>query len=376
MISLRPQYISNKNYNYRSVSVIRSGIHEPTEVVVSFVDSASNGIVAISNLAVPNAFTQYAKYSEVYDICACMDGSWVRYGDKYLFITDNEPTIAVSNASGLHIISKTNTTTLPISPKSVSILRGWKSVIDNEDMGLVVAAYIEETNNIHIYKVIDDMYSLVEYIDIDYTVNSLSTQLLSDYRVMLHVNHEIGTESYISDRLYIGGAVQPEEYYLSVDTTTTMSCNIKGVDITSVESNDSSALISLSTSSQASYTLISLLQPFNITAYNINEGTIHVLLNTDVYTNSDIAISVYASNGYIIPLKNAHIKDKELVLEVFDMAAYMWPITVHYGGGSLMLYNDKAVEPFEVTFVPTGIEQVIEEPPELVSITNIGGNNV
>ena len=370
-ISIKPQYISNKRHLYRSITLIRSGLHEPTECLSTWLDSTNTGYVGISNLASPSSFYVQAKYSDIIDISACLDGNWVRYGNKYLFITHDEPVVATCDNSGIHITSKLSTLDIPVIASSVSIIRGWKSLISTEDMGIVIAAYIPDTGSIQVFTTDYFSYSLIDEIQINNGVRCITLHTTSDYRLLMYVDYGSTTEVYASERLYIGGAVAPESCYIGIDTQIYADNTCSEILKTYASHTDDKASISIGTSTILSNAICSTVRPFNITAYNDGGTKIYVDLNTDVILNDFLGITAEAGNGYSIIINNVSYTKRNLVIDIEDISRFMWPITIKYNGQGLSQTNGNIVNEFSTTFMPQGIENILEEPPAVLSITNI-----
>lgn len=370
-VNLKPQLVyRNKHVQGFKGVYARRGLYEPYEYFAVWLTDTNIGKLGVANVSMPGALTPIKEFFDVIDIDLCFDGQWVRHDNSFLFVTSGEPIVAAVKSDGRLCLDNIESTSIYIDGnyKSVAIIRGWKSLINDDDIGILVAACYN--NIIDIYRYKDNSTLKVHTIECDEQIVSLNYSLLADYRVALYVYTETNTIMYNTERLYIGGATSPD--YASIcdfttGTSTTSSFVISNtrcsIDFNSCEIYDIEML-------SCTVDTYNTSGPTFIKASNPNDTIIVVEINALYYFDDYDLSSIEVVNQYSqqIQVTDVSKEGTRLILSCKKFNNFAGSFTISYSGKWLKLSDSTLMDSFKTTFVPTGLVPDDVEPPEVYFI--------
>lgn len=374
-ITLKPQLISN-NTNRKNYSAVysRPGVYEPVDYYASWIDN-SIGYVGVANIAVPNALSIVRKIDLVKDIAICFDGTWNMIGDGFIFITNVQPIVAVCKLDGsISVIHDSGEVhNIPGSYTNVSIVRGWKSLIDDSDQLLTMVA--SSGNVVDVLKYSGGWYT-DSSITVDDVITGLDISLLSDYRLCLQVYSNYKSYTYYTDRFYIGGASLPEKANVNRLDKGIIEVSISKIDTSSINSDSGTALINNLQIDKCSIELLSNKQPSNIYAYNIGDTIIKLYIDAIYDLKDSTCLSIKSNTGIELNVISVSKQGYEIVINCKKFNNYPPYITIAYENSSkgLLLSSGESIESFNVEFKAIGLVPDEIEPPIIEFITNLEVN--
>lgn len=375
-VKLTPQLLFNNHNTTRfTCCYSRPGFYEPVEYFVSWLDG-NIGRVGVASIAVPGAVSILTDYTSVKDISICFDGSWARQGEGFIFITHDYPIIATCNMDGNINVAHDDGNNYVIDGDftAVAIIRGWKSLIDDSDQGLILVAARQGALVIYSYTT---AWSIVETIEIPYTVKYLSMSTLADYRVCLYVvDTDENTHSLYTDRFYISGAAKGDTASIKDIELGECTINVVGIEKTSYSYKESDfAVVKDIVMAPASISTMSNKQPNtnDIYAYNTSDTEIRIYIPTMYNVLNTTGIVIKSPNGIRLPIQSFVTDGYELVLTCtkFNNFTPEMDITYDKSSGSIKLTSGTVMESFNVSYVATGLIPDEVDPPKLIGAVNI-----
>ena len=372
-IDLRPQLIPGIARNNFKCIYARSGLYEPYEYYTSWV-SEGTGYLGVANVAVPNAISILNKIQNVLDISFCFDGSWVSDGYGYLFVTSGEPVVAYIDIDGNLYADG-----LLVSTDNylyVDAIRGWKSLVDEEDIGLLIVAANNETVNVY-KKVVNDKsiaYDLISTITNYSGIKDIRTSLLADFRLSISIITEDKTYTITTERLYIGGAVIPEQYKLPDIELGEPSITAINIAKTEFDNIEGIAYIPRINTIDSSFNAYIVKQPTEIYAYNQLDNVIFIHFNTDIVVDASIIneLSIVSEYGVPVIINSYEYGRNYIKFNCSKFNNYLGEFLITLkNNGSLKLHDDSYITNFKISFVPVGLIPDDVEPPKVIELINM-----
>ena len=372
-ITVKPQLISSGSKSSYTAFYSRPSIFEPHEYMTTWIKD-NIGYVGAASVAVPNAISILRRFNDVNAISMCFDGAWSRRDEGFIFITDALPVVACCKDSSVDIINLNDNSiyTIEGTYSGVCMIRGWKSLIDTEDMQLMLFLYTNNMVDIFV-RTESNQYYKKSSLEVQDSITNISVNYLADYRVCLNITHGSKTDMYITERLYIGGAAKPGTIQLiPVNYGTATSIRLEGVVKTFVDSNSEFVTIPDFNSDGiiASNYLIKTPNNNDIFAYNKGDNIVILQIPTDFVINDPSGVRLYAG-ALPIPIVNITKDRFKIILECAKFNNYSGDFTVRYSDEALKLVNSSNIAGNNITFSPKGLIKDNIEPPTLVKAINM-----
>lgn len=378
---------SKHNLGSIDIAINRPEPNQPPIGLYSAHIEGDEGIISEGVIGLWTQFNELFRIKNCDDICIEYDGSWVKnsMSNSYDFYTIGDPYILYTrkNQLGMSTLYVQQSNGIPIQLASgkidsISLCRGWKSLIDDtEDQGLIAAYVVDgkvyyrsliSNGNVLIW----DKYNIL---DIPYTnIKTIRVSRTNDYRVLFNGVLDTGDHFMAySTRCWAGFAVDSE-----IVSRTSYVGEYKVTPINTIETNEITENIKR-TSYSGKATIVSTLPPTHFKCINLDERTIDIIHGTDLVTSDPTAI---LSNIVVTDSRNR----KYSVLEVSQLRNrtrlktvkfnnVTGPLNVSYIGEiGLTTSLNTPVDAFKCTFYPTGLIPDEIDPPKLTKIININNN--
>lgn len=378
-VKLRPQLLKNdRTISHYTGMYSRPGLYEPYEYYATWL-AGSIGYLGAANVAVPHGLNVINKYYDVQDITMCFDGTWVRVGEGFKFVTVGNPVVAIVKLTGDIEVTDSNgrISLIPGNFEKVALIRGWKSLIDDDDQGLLLAASTGKT--IYLYKLSTNWYEHSVYENPE-DITELRFTLLADYRLCMYIISENNTRLMYTDRHYIGGAAAPAIANISSLKLGQEEVSIQAVQKTSYKLREPECVRLPKLTLSDSINTLACYKPLvksNIRAHNPNDSTVHVYVPCVFFIRDaekllhDIVISTEA--GVEIPIES--ISQVGWWLEIqcvrFNNVAGDFTISYNNSNNSLSMVSGEIIDSFTTVFTPTDLIPDGVDPPVIVDVINV-----
>lgn len=368
------------------VAINRPDPRQPPVGIYSAHIDSGEAIISEGVIGAWTQFTELFRIKNCQEVCIEYDGSWAKSSlSSYDFYTINDPYILFTSSTSLGIsnlyVQQANGVPIQLASGkigSISLCRGWKSLVDEtQDQGLI-AAYVLDGRVYYRALVTKGMTSVWEQavpLSLPYTdVEVIRVQRTNDYRVLFTGTLSSGEHFMAySSRCWAGFSVEPE-----VVSRTEYAGQLTTTPINSIEVPELSEYITRGETAGVMHAK-SVTQPTVITGKNLDESTIDIIHGTDLVTTD---LAVLTANLFVQDSRNR----KYNILSVTQLRAktrlktikfnnVVGPLTIFYNGeGGLTTVLGEPVAAFKITFIPTGLVPDVVDPPQVVKIININND--
>ena len=386
-INLKPQFLGhNPKIKKYEAAIARPGNFAAFEYFAVWIDD-DVGYGGMANMTIPYALPKSVKYLDCQDITVCFNGQWIRFDNGFKYITDPLPTIVVCKTDGslfIHPLGSNSSQMITGKYKYVAIVRGWKSLVDEQDQRLTLFAATENTIDRYVYtdsNAVEETesrdvplftWSLEETIEVE-GIQGIRAGLLADYRMCLYIHTETETICYHSGRQYIGGSIPPEETTIGLIGAKEGKITLYNLQSTSYDKEQGTAELKLLGDKSGLNKTLLVRQPTNICAYNTSETEIVVEIGTAVVLNTNVLSTFQLKTVLGVPLmiEDVRYEDWKLIFKCFKFNNYRGDFVITHTGAIMTLQNGAKVDAFETTFKPVGLVPDPIDPPELQQIINV-----
>lgn len=368
-MKINPQLIAGTKYKENfTVAYCRNGIYEPYEYMVTW-RNGNVGYLGVANVSVPNAISTLYEFFDINHITLCMDGQWSRINEGFMFTTQG-PLISCTYNDKVRIYKSDYSILAEIGGSYIgtAIVRGWKSLINDDDMGIIIAAYTDCAIDVYSIVLYNDEYActLIQSIE-DTNISNVTLNVMYDYRLYMSITSD-NSRLLITDRLYIAGAVKPDTATISAYEAEYTSSNTY-IETTQLKSDNAVGKISVASTSVSTESSM-CVAPSKIVANNIGDSIIKISFDVLIRGDLNLAhLSIKASSIPLTPL-SATLEGNILTINCAKFNNYLGDFTITYSGDSLTLDNGSSYNYFSVSFTPAGLVPDEIEPPVVINIYN------
>lgn len=368
-MKINPQLIAGTKYKENlTAAYCRNGIYEPYEYMATW-RKGNIGYLGVANVSMPNALSILYEFFDINHITLCMDGQWSRINEGFIFTTQG-PLISCTYNDKVCVYKSDYSVLTEIkgSYTGTAIVRGWKSLITDDDMGIIIAAYTDCAIDVYSIVLYNDKYActLVQSIE-DTNISNVTLNVIYDYRLSMSITSD-NSRLLITDRLYIAGAVKPDTATIRVSETECSNSSTY-VESTDLKANNAVGLVSVSSASASTESKM-CVAPSKIEAYNIGDNIIKISFDVLLRGELDLThLLIKASKIPLTPL-SVTLKGNIMIINCVKFNNYYGGFTITYSGDSLTLDNGDAYNYFSVSFTPTGLIPDDIEPPIVTNIYN------
>lgn len=378
MTAIYPKLLANKSWSKSSIAIRKPYIYaEANTAIVGYIEN-NYGHIAQVNLAQYEILQPIAQLDKLIDIAVAFDARWSYENGLYKYYTIGEPYIAtIDSGNRLYIQYGVDGAKIQLanSATSVKLIRGWKHIsVPQDDQGLCALyikfgtlysrEYIQQADGSYTWTVESQVKTPLGYVKDFWAYRS------TDYRLIIIVSDGNVTHMCASTRTWPGTAV-PYETIRIKEQITNAKVAVTPIVINTHKTTEAVSLIGAAQGDHSSYTYGT---PQNAEAFNEGGHIINLVLANkpiaDNLINGLGALSITDSKNIPYSITSAKYVFPYIILEMLDINNAEADITIEYMEGWTKP-NGEAIEPFKVTFTPTGLIPVPPDPPIIQSISNV-----
>ena len=345
-----------------------------------------NGYASVEVCELPTSFPTQSKITwskvldigEAIDVDIALDGRWIKNEthEKWVFTTIREPWIFwVSNSGNLYVMQIGNQPfLLSENVTKASAIRGWKNTYHwNHDQGIVVG-YLKNDGFVYYRNYCQQPPDQPALWEIERVIAELPTPAqdvalfrTNDYRTGFLCESNGQMYWTLTARNWANMAIEPHF----------ISAGITDVSINFLPIVYADSFLEHKITAGISDVAITFLwgSPLNsfVNVYNEGDTTIHAICEHYLTDTSPSDFMVYDTIDAVFSVTGVEYgcTKNELIITVNSLA-FSAPddLTLKFLGGTTRGEAGQGVDPFEITFTPTGIEYVEVDPPKVQVIWN------
>ncbi len=315
------------------------------------------------------------------------DGSWVKEDSLSVLKTDDLPWVFWINTSnelyGQHYDDTSTLIKLSETVTKVSAVRGWKTTIEGDyanDQGLVVA-YVKSDGEAYYrqYKIQDGFPTawaseeLLVFPDVTEPITDIQVTRTNDFRLLFAAESDGDTHVVVTKRTWIGQSI--DDHHLSADIVDIT------VDVSKITYHEAFTKENISTSIVDIEIVVLWGIAYNAFVESENDGSTTILARTE-YGLTNLAhgsFEVRDDDNLLFSVtdisQGATWRDFVLTVEDLSYANQSslgaGDLTLKFlGSGGTKGEAGQDVDPFEITFTPTGLIFIPDGGPEVEVIWN------